>query len=139
MKTRRFALPATIMFAMFLGSTTISAQSNYAVNESKILNIESLQPKKNVGLDYEQTISELNSVLKHDVDYSKADTYKGAIDITIQINPRGEVSSIAYSSDTLPTALKEDISTTLKNQVYRPVTINGVAKNQSFKIPLSIK
>lgn len=139
MKIRRIALPTAIMFAMFLGNNIISAQSSMPANGSVLLNIEAIQPKKNVGLDYQQTMTELNDILKYEVDYGTAARYKGTIEVTVDLNARGEVVEVKFDDNDLPNALENNISTTLKNQVYRPVTINGLAKDQSFKIPLSIK
>ncbi len=140
MKTIKILLPAAMTFAMFIGMNNAHAQSAYAESTASPMTTTVLNmiPKKTVGLDYTQSLVQINNALTKGVKSDHSIDYQGKVLVDIAIDNTGHVLTISFDKE-LPTRLAQAIDTTLRSTSITPVRLNGIAKAQTFRIPVIIK
>jgi len=140
MKTIKTLLPAALTFALFMGLNNAYAQS--ATDESlssPLVKISSkLSPKKAIGLHYSTTLVDINEALSKGVKSDYTIDYQGKLMVDISLNAKGAVTSLSFNKN-IPERLESSISKALRTASITPVSLNGIPKPQTFKIPLIIK
>jgi|GEM_PF-3014925 len=136
MKSIKVLIPSALTFMLFLGFNQATAQRSFndPVNNS-ILAVDGL--KKSIGLDYKSTLVEINNILEQGVKADHEITFRGKVMIHLNVDPSGNIESIKFDRD-IPSKLKSTITASLIDQKVAPVQLNGIAKSQSFKIPVVI-
>ena len=140
MKSIKILLPAAMTFALFMGTNALHAQSasTSSTDNQMVKIVSELIPKKAIGLDYTQSLVEINEALTKGVKSDHNVDFQGKIMVHIALDTNGTVQTVSFDKN-ISAKLSAAIATTLKAAPVTPVLLNGRAKAQTFNIPLIIK
>lgn len=139
MKSLKILLPVVLTFALLISTDTINAQSSTKSVDNRIVQMVSeLIPTKAVGLNYAQSLIEINAALTKGVKSDHSIDFQGKLMVAVTLDANGLVQTVAFDKN-ISQKLAEAISSTLKAASITPVSLNGKAKAQAFNIPLIIK
>ena len=140
MKSIKVLLPSALTFMLFLGFNQATAQSsiNDPIQNSVLALSEIDGLTKSVGLNYKQTLIDINNRLEYGVKADYGIDFRGKVMVHIDVDASGNISAISFDKE-IPSALAETIKSSLIDTDVTPVQLNGKAKAQAFNIPVIIK
>ena len=140
MKSFKNYAPVLLIFAVFATTSTSHAQATYAkvamvsFNKSNVLS----ESNTTIGLVYQTTINQLNSILVNAIKSNDRISYKGHVTVAVNVSAEGNAAVSGFNR-AIPHTLKKTITKSVASEKLTPIRLNGISKAHEVRIPLYIK